>query len=291
MAIDEKGDFYMVYNGIGVDELWKFSLGTQIESFVGYIGSDSIQALDFDVFGTLYAWSVRTDRTGGLWTIDPSTGQGRDAFPNIGGPVNVQSIAFDYLNRCWAVGYDLILLNVDDQSMVQVGQGGLGDMRGCEFATRKVVPTNVFVKFHSDTNGTIASFRADDFDFFQAIRSAGLGDTTPIVYDIRATGQNGLPTGIQAWVKSRIAVGSASTLKLQLRHGGTTILDTVDVLTEPETSIFKTHKLAGTGDITRYALSNTIGMLVTVTPNSMPTASTWRDDTSFAFWTYEINGL
>ena len=87
-----------------------------------------IQGLDFSPTGTLYGWSVQSGV--GLVTIDPITGLGNDVNPAVGAMFEIQSLAFDSGGTLFGARDGLFQIDTTTGVAVQIGSGGLGDIRG-----------------------------------------------------------------------------------------------------------------------------------------------------------------
>jgi hypothetical protein len=97
LAFSPAGVLYAINSGDGPsqtgspDLLYTIDQLTGAATFIGSVGYEGVQALDFAPDGTLYGWDLRS---AGLFTIDPLTGAATDVNPAIGDFGDMQAIAF-----------------------------------------------------------------------------------------------------------------------------------------------------------------------------------------------------
>ncbi len=117
-----------------LDILVTIDTNTGEVSEVGNTQVYGIQGLTY-ANGTLYAWEVGTSEGDGmgLVKVNPNNGEVTDVNPNVGGWVEVQTLATGPDGRIYGARHNLVVIDVNTGIPEVIGEGGYSDLRGIEF--------------------------------------------------------------------------------------------------------------------------------------------------------------
>lgn len=162
MAGDSAGNLWVVTNESPTDKLWKVNASTGIGVLVGDTGLVTIQSLDSDSKGQLWAYD---NDTKGLCRLNRLTGAAIDVS-NFGVDNAMQSITFNNADEVFGGRDSLFSLNKTAGTSTLIG-GSLNDVRGMEFDTNFTYyssPSAAILRLGRLDAGNLGSLIEDDED-------------------------------------------------------------------------------------------------------------------------------
>lgn len=164
LAFDTNLSCYAVVDKGGAnDQLWKFDGMTGIGQLVGPMGSSTIQGLAFGFDGLLYAYDISTTNSGGLKTVDRTTGLATDVNPSAPGTPNIQDICPDG-DTFLGARNEVYTVAPSNGFEILVGGSGISDIRGLARRQNVFQVDSMTVKLGQLKSGSLTSILRNDGD-------------------------------------------------------------------------------------------------------------------------------